>query len=39
VFVADSAVFGANDYATAIGGMRDELARVNECAPERILAE
>ncbi|CAE6781133.1 Ribulose-phosphate 3-epimerase [Paraburkholderia aspalathi] len=30
VFVAGSAVFGADDYAQAIGGMRDELEQVNE---------
>jgi ribulose-phosphate 3-epimerase len=30
VFVAGSAVFGADDYAQAIGDMRVELERVNE---------
>ncbi len=30
VFVAGSAVFGADDYAQAIGEMRDELERVSD---------
>lgn len=39
VFVAGSAVFGADDYASAIRGMRAELANVSEAAPERMLVD
>ena len=39
VFVAGSAVFGADDYAAAIGAMRAELASVNDRVPERMLAD
>src|SRR5579864_2584924 len=39
VFVAGSAVFGAGDYAAAIGAMRAELASVNDRVPERMLAD
>jgi len=38
VFVAGSAVFGADDYARAISDMRGELAQVSE-SDERALAE